>query len=230
MSFVFACKACKYKTNKIMLYVSHYKLHTNVPNLSIPCGLKTCSQVFKTYGAFKTHVVRDHERNCTKVDYTSGVDMGLTGQSYRCMVMYCKEKFLTINEFLRHIKEHIKVRAAAACPFNRCGKHFADVTVSTFNSHISRSHRDKTGLCIDEKYCLTRNGDAVFHNEKMNTVEDADSIFTTCSPNVMMDNEVVNDPSLSLSDYDEKQLLLSKLAMFSTCKLNIMYLRVLCRQ
>lgn len=56
-----------------------------------------------------------------------------------CHVDFCSAKCDSLTEFYSHLKGHIKEGRAVACPFNQCEKTFT--VVSTFTSHLSRTHK-----------------------------------------------------------------------------------------
>lgn len=47
-----------------------------------------------------------------------------------------------MTSFFSHLKIHIKEGKTVACPFRQCEKQFE--AVSTFTSHISRKHRNRS--------------------------------------------------------------------------------------
>ena len=146
-TFLLACGICKFKTYQSKLYVGHYRLHKNTPNLNFPCGFPKCTRTFRTFSAFQSHVGRNH--NVLTAEPRSN-SLLFSGYSYSCSVSHCSQKCSTVKELLMHIRQHLKSKTNVVCPFRECGKHFSGVTVNTFKSHVSRFHRNQTGTHIDE--------------------------------------------------------------------------------
>ena len=200
MSAMLYCNICQYKTLHVRLYVSHYRLHGNIPSISIPCGYNKCCRTFRTVNAFKTHISRDHGKAFTVSRHIS------FQQSFRCTVEHCAQLCDSIDQFVRHIRSHIVSKTPVNCPFNRCNKHFADVTVSTFNSHISRAHRHQAARCIAHKYCI----ESPLQSEPPT---DGD-LFPACTDEyAVCDTAQVVEHCLSAQELEK--LLLNKLALFT---------------
>ena len=58
---MYKCKSCLYRPQTLKDYVRHYRLHTNIANITFPCAIQDGARHFRTYGAFKSHVARDHQ-------------------------------------------------------------------------------------------------------------------------------------------------------------------------
>jgi hypothetical protein len=212
MSSLLACNRCMYRTNKLRLYVSHYKLHSNVPNLTIPCGFRKCSRCFRTYGALKTHVTRYHDKLKNQT-----CSQNCSDHSFCCSVLFCKQICSSLDEFLRHIKDHIKSKTTITCPFNKCGKQFAGITVSTFNSHVSRSHRNWTGTCIDVKYYLNKDDSSLDKVNDPLSGSDEPQLdnYGTSADFVSLDHSDDEVSASPLTNNEMENLLLEKVALFT---------------
>ena len=57
---MFKCTHCPFTCQDLRKYVTHYKFHRFSPNTLFRCGVETCSEIFSTYSAFKSHTQRKH--------------------------------------------------------------------------------------------------------------------------------------------------------------------------
>lgn len=128
------CKLCSFSTGSLKTFTSHFVIHSNSANANFPCGVAQCTRTFRNYGAFKSHVYRHHGQYRTSADVykCQAVDL-------KCSVPLCQFVCKGFANFLVHLKMHLRNSVSIRCPFKNCERHF--VIVSTFTSHISRSHR-----------------------------------------------------------------------------------------
>ena len=55
------CHLCEYYCPSLRLFVSHLRLvHSQDPNFNIVCNIAQCTEVFRSFAAFNTHVYRKH--------------------------------------------------------------------------------------------------------------------------------------------------------------------------
>ena len=173
------CTVCHVNLPSLKAYVGHYRLHANVCNVRFPCGVRNCTQFFKTYSAFQTHVSRDHRR----LRQTTGRGL-MYGQRHQenvdlqCSLTSCQQECSDFQEILGHYKLHIKQGHQMTCFFHNCSNSYT--VVSSFTSHISRVHPQE----ILTPSSATE--DAVLRNEN-----DADccSVGGTCADEFNISNE-----------------------------------------
>ena len=134
-----SCRFCQFSTKSVDGYVNHCGLHKNECNNAFPCPLVPCSRRFTTFSAFKSHVLRDHVSPC--ISSVKGNVM-----SIRCQLAFCDEVVNGMDDFIKHLKEHMNVGTRVECPFEGCSRTYA--LTSTFTSHLSRKH-SKRILSVD---------------------------------------------------------------------------------
>ena len=55
------CHLCEYYCPSLRLFVSHLRLvHSQDPNFNIVCNIAQCTEVFRSFSAFSTHIYRKH--------------------------------------------------------------------------------------------------------------------------------------------------------------------------
>jgi len=90
---------------------------------------------FMNYESFKTHVYRDHAKysksNCLEK---------YRNMHFSCNVNLCNFTCNDISDFFGQSKMHLCNNAMVKCPFEKCEHSFT--VVSSFSSHMSRSHRN----------------------------------------------------------------------------------------
>ncbi|XP_074657114.1 uncharacterized protein LOC141910282 [Tubulanus polymorphus] len=114
----YQCKECAYTSASLKRYVQHYRLHRNVPNLLFPCGVPGCSQEFRNYSTFNSHVSTNH------LEYRRRVKLSCVDRSERdrliCSFDFCEQNCIDVLELVSHLKKHIREGREVNCPFANC--------------------------------------------------------------------------------------------------------------
>ncbi|XP_037401910.1 uncharacterized protein LOC119265406 isoform X2 [Pygocentrus nattereri] len=126
---IWLCKICNFSSLKRLALLKHYRLqHGHFGrNQSIPCLHSDCPCSFRTWGALRTHLSRDHPQT-TK-----------PGQllSFTCLV--CNScYFHTERQYFEHLGGHLKKFETVPCVFKECD--YKTNIYTTFHSHKSRKH------------------------------------------------------------------------------------------
>ncbi|KAJ8039445.1 hypothetical protein HOLleu_17167 [Holothuria leucospilota] len=136
---MYQCKFCRYRTASVKLYISHYKLHSNLNNVLYPCGIDKCNKRFSGYAAFNCHLTREHQserpRNCS----AGSINTDYTRFKLKPKCDICQQSFNKIKPFQAHLRIHIKCNITTHCPYLECSSSFT--SLSAFKTHLSRYHR-----------------------------------------------------------------------------------------
>ena len=134
------CHICNVHCKTIKAYTQHYQIHRHERNVHFPCCVSGCMKTCFTYKGLVSHVSRHHggvrDEDANNATYQSA------GVVVECMLQFCQQQCSDIQEFLAHLKNHIKEGLNVPCPFGKCTKQFNKKT--SFSSHISRYHRHYT--------------------------------------------------------------------------------------
>ena len=135
---MYKCKSCLCRSQTLKGYVQHYRLHSNVANITFPCAIEGCVRLFRTYSAFKSHVARDHQSR--KVEKFRTLDIGDSVNTLvtQCPFSFCAKISQNLKDLLQHLKSHIMQGNEVLCPFEGCSLTFK--VKSSFSSHITRNH------------------------------------------------------------------------------------------
>ena len=114
---MYKCKSCLYRSQTLKGYVQHYRLHSNVANITFPCAIEGCVRLFRTYSAFKSHVARDHQSR--KVEKFRTLDIGDSVNTLvtQCPFSFCAKISQNLKDLLQHLKSHIMQGNEVLCPF-----------------------------------------------------------------------------------------------------------------
>lgn len=128
-----SCKSCNFRTATRLDLLRHYRLkHSHTRPL--PCLFSDCPCCFKSWGALKTHLSRDHPES-----EQSGKIV-----SFKCLVCnLCN--FHTEKQYFEHLGSHLKKHKTIHCVFKGCS--YSTYIYTTFASHKSRKH---TSHCLED--------------------------------------------------------------------------------
>lgn len=126
------CQICGHKSNDIVAYVKHMRLHSSVPNVVFQCCMADCSRTFRKVAALKSHIYRHHKEQVMEPRLSLAANL-------TCHVDFCSATCDSLTQFYSHLKMHIKEGRTVACPFKHCDKTFT--VLSSFTSHMSRRHK-----------------------------------------------------------------------------------------
>lgn len=125
------CKFCDYSADQDGL-IRHHQLNHRRPN-HWPCVHPNCVCVFKTQGALRSHLSRNHSKGAS-VHHQSNY-------TFKCECCNFQE-ICSERDFFKHLGNHLKIQESVPCPFLGC--EFKTNTYSTFNSHKCRKHKHYT--------------------------------------------------------------------------------------
>lgn len=127
------CRFCTFVFPKRAQLLKHYRLkHGGFTRTSpIPCLHQECICTVKSFNALKIHLSRFHSQ------ITSGKE---DVQTFNCQLCKFNDP-CSENEFLLHLREHLKLMQKVQCPYLGC--EFETNVYSTFNSHKHRLHNQE---------------------------------------------------------------------------------------
>lgn len=125
------CKFCLFSCEKRSIILHHYRIKhgTHGRLSSLPCVHATCCLVFKTFQDLRLHLSHNHNAD-------GSIRRQVNTQLLTCS--NCKGSERTIQDFLRHLRRHLRSWETVACPFKDCT--FASNVAATFRCHQSRNH------------------------------------------------------------------------------------------
>lgn len=123
-----------------------------------------------------------------------------------CHVDFCTIRCHSISTLLSHLKGHIREGRTVSCPFRNCDKRF--LVVSTFSSHLSRTHKQCTARDISSS--LTSDSGAVMHAECSG--EQAENMGV--QENVLYDVDKEEEESDVFPECADESLFLNSLTLF----------------
>ena len=123
-------------------YILHCRLHRNESHPIFKCVAVDCKQSFVKYEALKSHFCRRHSRNITVV-LPDIVDTALS-----CSISLCGRQ--DVQGLVAHVEDQIMEGRAVNCPVRGCKSVFRNK--STFNSHMSKKHRDCSVNSISDSH------------------------------------------------------------------------------
>lgn len=124
------CKFCSFSADQDGLVRHHQLCHKRHHHW--PCVHSDCVCVFKTQGALKSHLSRNHRK---------GAPIDQQAFTFRCECCDFQE-ICSQKDFFKHLGNHLKIQETVQCPFLGC--EFKTNTYSTFSSHRSRKHKENT--------------------------------------------------------------------------------------
>lgn len=203
---MYKCKSCLYRAQTLKGYVHHYRLHSNVANVTFPCAVQGCARIFRTYNTFRSHVCRDHQNQ--RVERFRPLDLGdSVNVVTQCPFSFCAKILQTLKDLLQHLKGHIMHGNEVLCPFEGCSLQFR--VKSSFSSHLTRNHNAISNQQVSS--------DLVIHGSEHNTNNQVfiqpigvdDNCIGTPDDHDKDDSLEENDIAENLSE-----LLLQNLALF----------------
>lgn len=127
------CKLCGTETRTIKGYVEHCRIHSNQPNLRLPCCYAKCHKTANSYMALRKHAFRDHTSiKSNRKTFTVGES------SLGCNVLACIQRFSHSSDLMKHLKQHIRDGIRVSCPMKGCTRVYS--VVNSFVCHLSRDH------------------------------------------------------------------------------------------
>ena len=124
----FMCSACAQICKTPSEFLRYQGLHKMQKNFVFKCGHNNWKQQFSRYTALIVHVRRLHKQKTKQVCFE---------KQYKCL----KCCFILKNheEYMAHLKKHLRQKEKITCPFEKCEKNF--VQLSAFNTHMHRWHK-----------------------------------------------------------------------------------------
>lgn len=195
------CELCSFTTTVLKDYVEHYKLHSNVHNVSFPCGRPSCSRRLKSYEALKSHVSRDHK-------FIQKKPHGPVDRiNLKCSLTSCSIILSDLPNLIGHIKEHMESDIKMAYPIVPCNRSYDKV--SSFSSHLTRIHWDAMNTlktaAIGEMY--------VIHEDAVTGPSD-DTLHSITINEPMEDCSFESEVSNILNDYTLNTNFLKSMGLF----------------
>ena len=159
-----------HQTASLRSYVRHYAMHSNEANVKFPCAFENCKKTFRTYGAFKSHLARDHLKHNKQSVVNLGEAVRMT-----CPIAFCAKLFDNLDCLLAHMRSHIRQGNEVTCPFLGCGLKYR--MPSSFSTNISRRHRDMSSRAILPELVIAREDDFNFNGPPQREDSDFDDIL-----------------------------------------------------
>ena len=165
-------------------------MHKHCEKFSFPCPSHQCNRRFSAYSSFKSHCFRDHvgKRHSNKRKVI-GIDVPL-----QCSLNTCKQICSDVEQFIKHLKEHIRNGVKVNCPFDACDSSF--IKLPSFCSHIARYHRVHKTQMMSACHIVDLNEDITDHD-----VDDDQNVHMedTAESNVLDDDSDIQLYLKSLS-------------------------------
>ena len=148
---MYKSKSCLYRPQTLKDYVRHYRLHTNIANITFPCAIQDCARHFRTYGAFKSHVARDHQH--IKVQRSQVLEVNdLATLETQCPFTFCAKISKNLKDLLQDLKTHIIQGNEVQCIFEGCRSTFR--IKSSFSFHVARKHKQESNRLVSSNLIL----------------------------------------------------------------------------
>ena len=192
------CHICnvRLQCKNLKAYTRHYQIHRHERNVHFPCCVPGCMKTCFTYKGLVSHVSRHHGTGIAHGNDGISARYQSAGVSVKCMMQFCQQQCSDIQEFLAHLKNHIKEGLTVACPFGNCTKQFN--VKSSFSSHISRYHRHYTVHSLTPALlCSNVDIDSHFSNPQSNTEPCTDA----CEDSSDDDDECADEKGDSVAEY-----------------------------
>ncbi len=176
------CRFCKFFSLHQDILFKHYRTcHWSVNATSFSCLHPECVCIFKTIGALKTHLWREHRKTGSK------------NATFSCDNCDFKD-ICSQSEFLQHLRGHLKNHERVHCPFSNCN--FITNSNIKFKAHKSRKHKSHGLNDFRTSYCA---------ENRCNDPDPAPSI--ECVPNLEEEVEVHTsdlNPAVSKKSLEHK--------------------------
>ena len=141
---MYKSKSCLYRPLTLKDFVRHYGLHTNIASITFPCAIPDCARDFRTYGAFKSHVARNHQN--IRVQRSQVLEVSdLATLETQCPFTFCAKISKNLKDLLQHLKTHTIQGNEVQCPFEGYRSTFR--IKSSFSSHVTRKHKQESDFC-----------------------------------------------------------------------------------
>ena len=169
MEEVFSCTYCEQQLKTLKGYVAHCRFHRNECNNTFPCPYRTCFRRCSSYKGFFSHVQRDHGKQA-KRDNTGYNNIAAPLQ---CQIAFCKQICDDIQDFLKHLREHIDVGTAVSCPFKWC---FIFQEIVIFIAHIVwiQDENQDNGL---EHQIIDAADEDIFDDEQIDETDNVKELY-----------------------------------------------------
>lgn len=148
---IWLCKNCSFRTSTRLQLLKHYRLKHLSTGRALPCLYSDCPCSFKSWGALRTHISRDHIQT-----------EQLRQSASFCCLLCNSPNFDTERQYFEHLGVHLKKHETVCCVFKDCD--YSTNIYSTFASHKSRKHNP---------HCLEDFKHTVFQTYSIQTTEDS---------------------------------------------------------
>ena len=135
---MFLCYFCGHDSEVLTNHLDHQNLHSS-RSRNKHCGFNNCKMFFKSEKNLKVHVNRVHNMKSRQNLYRKMSEtLVQQNRTFICSDLICGRQYYNYQEFMKHLKEHMRNGENVKCPFPNCDKKYRKV--SSFTSHVSQ-HR-----------------------------------------------------------------------------------------